>query len=147
LLSTPTPTDAEQEVGGSARLIEAMRILNRDDSPVFNARLEELAYLTNVLLSGAETEGRRFHPPEAAAAVLATVALGAELHAAGRRSGPATLAGLATPSELCEVMRENGADILFRSASAALAERRLPPHSNAFLRSDAELNAVLGAGA
>ncbi len=117
-------TDAPERRGPAKRALpaettptmDAMREL-RDVAPAaFDLRMEELAYLANVLVAGATHGGRRFRPSEAAEAALATVALGAELAALeGDRA--------ATPgsTRLVEVLRSQPADVLFRAASTRLS--------------------------
>jgi hypothetical protein len=122
-------------------LAPALRSLAETDPKLFRERVEELAYLANVLVAGAALEGRRFRPSEAADAVLATVGLGAELEVAATRIAANRASSRATVEELSAVLRVTGADRLFRRASATLAA-----DSNAgpgYLRSAAELDDVL----
>lgn len=143
----PSLQVGEAPSGGAARFIEAMRTLNATDPPRFGARLEELAYLTNVVLSGADLDGRRFRQAEAADAVLATVALGAELAALGPGLPTPTTNSVsrATVTDLVGVLRDRPADVLFRRALAITSERKLVTRSPAVLRSDVELAAALEA--
>jgi hypothetical protein len=125
----------------STGIQEALRRLGETDPAVLRERVEELAYLANVLVAGAEIDGRRFRPAEAAEAVLATVELGAEREALAARSGSRRAAGSATRDELAAVLRGTGADRLFRRASAELAAHATA--SPGFLRSPQELAAHL----
>lgn len=95
---------------------EALRDLSRDEPSVFDGRMEELAYLTNVLLAGHERDGARLRPKEAADAVIATVCYGAVLELRTQASRE-----LPTSRDFVEVLRRCGADLLFRVASSALA--------------------------
>lgn len=76
---------------------------------MFADRMDELAYLVNVLVAGHERDGMRMRPKEAADAVMATVALGAFIEGGSKKQ------------PLLDVLRERGADVLFRTASHALA--------------------------
>ena len=78
--------------------------------------MSELAFLANVLVAGAEVEGRRLRPSEASEAALATVELGARL---------ALPRGRATAQQLSEVLGKKSADLLFRDACAARSGRFL----------------------
>ena len=97
---------------------EAMRAVAGSAPSTYAERLEELAYLTNVVVAGATSEHGRFRPADAATAVLSTVAFGAELVARERRKGAAP----ATAEDLADVLRDLPADVLFRRASASLAD-------------------------
>lgn len=134
------PPSAEGDVadhGGTARLVEALRLLDASRPDAFGERLTELAYLTNVLMSGAEIDGRRFRAPEAAEAVLATVALGAELALSISGSTRGSVV------DLCEILRALPADILFRRASAALAGRPGASRRRTFVSASDDLDVVL----
>jgi hypothetical protein len=123
--------------------LEAWSLLAREAPERFDERLEELAYLANVLVAGASTaEGERLSAVLAAEAALATVAYGAALAATERaRTGPRgarTKRGHASSpcaSELAAALAEHPADLLFRRGAGALAARRGGP----FVRSFAEL--------
>jgi hypothetical protein len=121
-------------------LVAPMRKLAEERTELFEARTEELAFLTNVLVAGAEGQGGRMRPLEAAMAVMATVELGARLAMDERwRGGAATtsrvgstesqgsgLAQVVVPAEVVElaaVLVEQPADRLFRRASAELVRR------------------------
>lgn len=123
----------------------AFQSLAEGDAAAHAERLGELAYLSNVLLAAASNaHGERLRPAEAAEAALATVALGAELRARARRPDPGAGGARATPDELCQVLASCPADLLFREASRTLAARD-PSRSAAFVRSRAELEALLDA--
>ncbi|MEZ4372734.1 MAG: DUF6178 family protein [Polyangiaceae bacterium] len=81
--------------------------------------MEELAYLANVLLAGARSEGGTMAPAEAANAALSSVLLGALLE-----SG-CELPDVLGAGKLAATLGKFHADILFRRASAELA--RLGP--------------------
>jgi hypothetical protein len=127
-------------------LVEAMRHLRRTDSHAFAERLEEFAYLTNVLMAAGHAEGgARLGQIDAADAVLATVAFGAELLV---RSGPSTARRTrrhAGHSELAEVLRKHHADVLFRSGSTTVVNDKLPGASRGYLRSQADLERAVEA--
>ena len=121
-------------------LVAAMRQLRGRDPRAFDERVQELAYLVNVLVAGAEAPGGRFRPATAADAVLATVAFGGELEA--RRRGSAGPGVRATADTLCDVLRATPADRLFRVASGTLATEA--PSGAALLRSQPDLEDALG---
>jgi hypothetical protein len=72
----------------------------------FTERMEELAYLANVLVAGSVTQGQRYRPTFAMQGALCTVNLGLEL--------------ASTACAPLETLRTQGADQLFRRAFAAL---------------------------
>ena len=125
-------------------LVEAMRHLRRADAHAFAERLEEFAYLTNVLMAAGHAEGgARLGQVDAAEAVLATVAFGAELLL---RSGPSTARRTrrhAGHADLADVLRKHHADVLFRSASSTLVNDKLPGALRGYLRSSTELDRAL----
>jgi hypothetical protein len=146
----PTPLTLPARAGdenaasdAATAFIEAMQLLNDGEPERYGERMEELAYLANVLVVGAKAGRRRFRHAEAAEAALVTVALGAELVAHGRRPGSSRSAARATAAELCEVLRGLSADLLFRKASSALAVREPESDSAGFLRSRDELDAAI----
>jgi hypothetical protein len=122
----------------SPPMIDAMRELRELAPKVFAERMDELAYLANVLVAGATLGDRRFRPSEAAEAALATVALGAEL-AARELASPAK-ARRPTEHDVVDVLQRQPADVLFRVASAALAKR---PGAAPFLRDRSEVVGAL----
>jgi hypothetical protein len=101
-----------RKAGEVPKLTGAMQRLRELDRARFEERLEELAYLTNVLVAGAPSSEGRYRPADAAASVLATVTRGAEL-VLEERGGRETLDALA------EVLRTIPADLLFRRAGGA----------------------------
>jgi hypothetical protein len=107
----------------STAFVHAMRLLKEKQPERFNERMEELAYLANVLVAGAKLGNRRFRPSEAAEAAIATVALGAELEAQSRGLHKPDSALRASGEELCEVLGARTADLLFRMASRRLKTR------------------------
>ncbi len=143
-LTLPPKAGGESAVSDAATpFIEAMQLLNDGEPERYGERMEELAYLANVLVVGAKTARRRFRHAEAAEAVLVTVAFGAERVAYERRPGRSPSVVRATAAELCEVLRVCTADLLFRKASSTLAARDPANESAAFLRSRAELDAAI----
>lgn len=127
-------------------LTEALRELGRDEPAAFAARMEEFAYLANVLLAGHERDGARLRPREAADAVLATVSYGALVHLRARPSKNEQRVP-PTPRELAEVLRQRSADILFRVGSSALASGAAPgvpaAQKRGLLYSSEELEAAI----
>lgn len=103
--------------------IEALRDLGRDDPTLFGERMEEFAYLSNVLVAGHDRDGARLRPKEAADAAIATVCYGAVIEVRASQPTPTT-----RPSapEFAEVLRRCSADILFRLAGSALAAGAAP---------------------
>jgi hypothetical protein len=115
--STQTPTlDA---------FTEALRDLSRNEPGRFGERMEELAYLANVLIAGDDRDGARLLPQEAADAAIATVCYGATLEVRALRSKTKRKMP-PTSAEFSALLRERGADILFRVASSALAAGAAP---------------------
>jgi hypothetical protein len=115
--STQTPTlDAFTEV---------LRDLSRNEPSRFGERMEELAYLANVLIAGHDRDGARLLPQEAADAAIATVCYGATLEVRALRSKTKRKMP-PTSAEFSALLRERGADVLFRVASSALAAGAAP---------------------
>lgn len=108
-----------------AVFIQALRDLSRDLSTLFGERMEELAYLANVLVAGHERDGSRLRPKDAADAALATVCYGALIEVRALRP-KAMKKAPPTSRELAEVLQKHSADILFRVASSALASGAAP---------------------
>lgn len=120
--------------------LDALRELGRDEPALFTERMEELAYLANVLIAGHERDGARLRPKAATDAALATVCYGAvievlERRAKGARKGPASA------SELAGVLRDRAADLLFRGASRALGLKKAA--GDGLLYSAQELEAAI----
>jgi hypothetical protein len=115
----------------------ALRLLAEQDARAFGARMEELAYLANVLVAGADRDGVRFEPAEAAEAAMATVGFGAELEARGDRKRAATVL------ELCVVLRTTSADALFRRASSILFAAKSHLGASGYLLGPSELTEAL----
>jgi hypothetical protein len=105
--------------------MDALRELRMSEPQLFGERMEELAYLTNVLLAGHERNGARLRPRAAAEAVLATVGYGTVIELRARRpkgKREETLNG----ADFAEILRQRPADALFRLASSALASGSTP---------------------
>ena len=126
-------------------LVEALRALSESEPTSFGERMEEIAYLTNVLVAGASTGAARFGVSEAAEAALATVAYGAELIARELGSVDQGDNAWASQVELCRVLKAHCADMLFRKASSTLASKKGSNQSLGFLRSGAELREAVRA--
>jgi hypothetical protein len=127
-------------------LVDAMRNLRFLDAAAFAARVDELAYLTNVLVAaGRGDAGARMGTSAAAEATLATVEFGALL-AAASGAGLARLRAV-TVMEIADTLRWTPADVLFRRASGALVAGRWPGSARGFLRTRIELDsAIVAAG-
>lgn len=129
------------------RFVDGLRRLHRDQPAVFAQRLEELAYLTNVLIAGHEKQGARLRPKAAADAAIATVCYGAVLEARSKVT-KAKPSWRASPEQLLDVLGRCSADRLFRDASHALATgaavTRESARNDGLLYSADELEAELG---
>lgn len=86
----------------SSRFQATVGLLRNQDAALYAQRMEELAYLANVLLAGSSFAGRAFRPVEAAEAVIAACNLGLE-HSL-------TVSG----DQPIEVIKRDTADRLFR---------------------------------
>ncbi|MFO0550509.1 MAG: DUF6178 family protein [Polyangiaceae bacterium] len=132
--ASPRPLPANTQLGNSVRLFgEALASL---PAQVLDERMEELAYLANVLVAGAKLDGAggRFTPARAAEAALATTTLGAML---ALKAEPATT--------LATILSAGHADLLFRRASQWLAEQNQEGGAGqrAFLLSRDEVDVLL----
>jgi hypothetical protein len=133
-------------------LVEAMRELANAQPRIYAQRVEEFAYLTNVLMAGAVHQHARFRAADAADAVLATTAYGAELIARESRAAKVASADPATTTELLHVLENYSADLLFRKASGTLSATTLrspwsgtksPAGSRGFLISRVEARSAI----
>lgn len=121
----PALTGASSRTTAVDLFTEALRELGRDEPTLFGERMEEFAYLANVLVAGHDRDGARLRPREAADAVIATVCYGAVVEVrAGRTKAQRKVRP--TASDLAEVLRRSGVDLLFRVASSALASGAAP---------------------
>lgn len=104
---------------------EALRNLHREEPILFGERMEELAYLANVLVAGHDRNGSRLRLQQAADAVIATVCFGAVLEA---RARPPKAKKMTPPTAavFTEILRQREVDLLFRAASSALAAGAAP---------------------
>lgn len=99
-----------------AMLLDALRELQTQEPSVFDQRMEELAYLTNVLVAGGESGKGRYRPADAAREVLRVVARGAVSEAQA-----ADVTRRQTRREqLVDVLRLCSADRLFRIVAKGL---------------------------
>ncbi|HRI69269.1 MAG TPA: DUF6178 family protein [Polyangium sp.] len=130
------PAVSDEEKGKT--IVAAMRVLGEDEPLVFQVRMDEFAYLTNVVLAGASKKDGRFELAEAAEAVLATVALGAELVAQEKRGKKRT----ATVAELHDVLRDCHADLLFRKASSTLVAQEPKRGKRGLVKNFADLKII-----
>lgn len=118
----PTPSSRPRAVDA---FTEALRQLGEDDPMLFGERMEEFAYIANVLIAGFDRDGARLRPGEAADAALATVCYGAVT--AFWAAAPKTQARRRpTAAELADVLRRSTVDLLFRLASSALTAGAAP---------------------
>lgn len=125
--------DGSQPGPKIAVFFAALQRLQQEKSDSFHQRMEELAYLSNVLVAGASDRGERFRPAHAAEAALATVFFGACLLVNERTDARMQGSVSITPEALCQVLRTHGADWLFRKAASALVSK--DARSPGFLRS------------
>ena len=130
-----------------SRFVAALRELSQSEPRLFSERMEELAYLVNVLLAGHECDGARLRPNAAADAVLATVCYGATIglrtgRTKDKRTEPPTAADFAA------ALQQRPVDLLFRAASSALATGAAPQmkgsNKSGLLYSAEELEAAVG---
>jgi hypothetical protein len=119
--------------------IEGMQLLAEDTFQRFNERLDELAYLGNVLAAGTDLNCRRMRPAEAAEAALMTVAFGAELVSRSRKPARSTNSVHTTATEMLDILHTYSCDILFRRACAMLHHRDDRDSTKFFLQSRSEL--------
>jgi hypothetical protein len=108
-------------------LTRAMRIVRERDPALYSKRALELAYLSNLLLSGCGTPQRRLRPVEAAEAALAVCNLGAERHPGGKAAGSgAGKRASRSAEELVALLRDADLVKLFRMGFHLLC-RKDPP--------------------
>ncbi len=150
--ATPDPLAALAPAGGALAetidptrpLREALAQLREVDPEAFDARVEELVYLANVVVAGVEHKGRRMRPGKAAEAVFATLCLGAAIELGLGTGAPAQAP---TAASLVSLLREQPMDVLFRQASGMLAAEAAAGTSQAstsgLLYSAEELTATL----
>lgn len=112
------PTEPGSASSTDDRLAQAMRRLQARGASQHAQRMQELGYLTNVLVAGCSLEGRAFRPAEAARAVLAVCNLGLES------------VGGARAQDVDELLAR-GADWLFRVGWRWLAQEVAGPAARA----------------
>lgn len=130
-------------------LMGVLRELRESEPAVFDIRQEELAYLVNILLAAVDVGDRRMRPAEAAEAALVTVYFGAVLEWRSGQGRNVDEREVPDQRSLLALLSEWPLDVLFRRASAALAESAASSASAAaelalarergFLSSNAEL--------
>jgi len=139
-------TGASSGQAAMSAFVGALRELNRIEPRIFGERMEELAYLANVLIAGHERGGERLRPKAAADAVLATVCFGTVIEVRTLRAGEER-APLPSQAEFTDALRERPIDWLFRVASGALATGAAPDLETAtrsgILHSAEELEAAI----
>ena len=89
----------------------AMRELSARDAATYARRLEELAYLVNVVMAGATQEGHAFRPFEATEVVVAACDVGLERASRGKEK------------DATRVLSKLAADQLFRIGWGARTQR------------------------
>ncbi|HEU5073401.1 MAG TPA: DUF6178 family protein [Polyangiaceae bacterium] len=145
--ASPALTGSSTQMTTIGRFTEALRQLSLDEPALFSERMEEFAYLTNVLIAGHDRDGSRLRLEEATDTALATVCYGATIDVQARRA-KARLKAPPSRLEFVQVLRQQGVDILFRVASGALAAGAAPKVESAtktgLLYSADELEAALG---
>ncbi|HEY6725198.1 MAG TPA: DUF6178 family protein [Polyangiaceae bacterium] len=143
----PALTGASAQTTTVDVFTEALRELNRDAPISFNERMEELAYLANVLVAGHDRNGARLRTQEAADAAIATVCYGAVIEIRAQRSKQTRRVPPSVP-EFIAVLRERSADILFRVGSSAHSANAAPGATSArrsgLLYSPQELELAMG---
>ncbi|HYD40045.1 MAG TPA: DUF6178 family protein [Anaeromyxobacter sp.] len=110
---TPALSGPSTRTTAMGAFAEALRDLGAEVPTLFGERMEELAYLANVLVAGHDRDGARLGPKEAADAAIATVCYGAVIEVRARRSEGERKAP-PTPTEFGEVLRRRSGDVLFR---------------------------------
>jgi len=103
----------------NSSLAAALAVLSSQQPEAHSARMEDLAYLANVLIAGSTHEGRKLRPVEALEAAVATCNLGLELW---ERSGRAT-----TVQSDARLLQQVGCDRLFRVGWPALQRELVEP--------------------
>ena len=119
LLQEYTGTPSPQSGDG---FVAAMRELRAQAADIHGRRMEELAYLANVLAAGCSIEGRALRPLEAAHATVAACNLGIE-HLLHDEPAYATAVDL---------LQNNGVDKLFRIGWHLLTQQVVLPAARAF---------------
>jgi hypothetical protein len=118
----PEGTSEAADAQGSGVFTHAMRELRACSASLHDLRMQELAYLANLLAAGCSIEGRAVRPLEAAHAAVAACNLGIE-HLLQNQSAPATAVA---------VLEDAGADKLFRIGWRLLTEDVVLPAARAF---------------
>jgi hypothetical protein len=121
-------------------LQRALHSVNDRDHAVYLARIQELAFLGNVILAGCSLQGRPFSPQEASDAAVAVCSLGLQNWPSPPHESPAAEAVLFARS-LVDVF-ERGWSILYREVSLYTA-RALADALPSLRCADAEIQAGL----
>jgi len=126
--------------------VRSLRELNDTQASVFSERMDEFAYLVNVLVAGFDEEGERLSRKKSVRAALATVCFGAVLAYRASQS-PRNAGALPTQADYLKIIRKWSADWLFRLASSALSSGAAPDVKGAkkrgFLMSGRQLDKAL----
>lgn len=124
-------TDAPREVQISEHFARVFGTLQLVDSALASMRLEEMTYLVNVLVAGADNHGEQLGIAEASHAVLCTVAYGAQLEIDEH--------GLPFEQRLRGALENTSADVLFRRAAFTLVQSGLAPSDRPWLSDELSL--------
>jgi len=130
--SAPRLPQSHAHAPGRLAIVRALSQLGANDARTYDLRMQEAAYLANVLLSAVGTRDRRLTPTEAAEAALAVANLGAQ-HAerfeTGRALGETAILAQALTTRSLVTYFQLGFHRLCQSAAfkSARATRELMP--------------------
>jgi hypothetical protein len=110
-----------------AELRAALAQLAQEDASLHAERIEELLYVSNVLVAASRGRERQLRPPEAMDAAIATAAFGLDLalRSAGSRGGRAEAAVQAVRATPIERLFAAGFRAIHEAATAGPADRAL----------------------
>lgn len=126
----PGVNEAAHARGRELTVQRGMERLREQDEGLYARRLEELAYLTNVLLAGATVDGRPLRSAEAAEAALALCNIGLEY---ALRFVPGPLAARYAQSACVAVLRDQSAPRLYRAGAYVVRHELAIPAARALL--------------
>jgi hypothetical protein len=114
-------------LGVVAELRAALAQLAQEDASLHAERIEELLYVSNVLVAASRGRERQLRPPEAMDAAIATAAFGLDLalRSAGSRGGRAEAAVQAVRATPIERLFAAGFRAIHEAATAGPADRAL----------------------
>lgn len=133
----PTGIASEAREREQLPLLSALAVLARTEPAVHAARMQELAYLGNVLIAGCKHQGCKLRPAEALEAAIASSNLGLELW----HSPTAKSASPLAPEHALELVRSIDGDRMFRLAWSALQRELVQPAGEALAARCALLDA------